>query len=99
MVAAASENTAKTTAPASPSAAVGLRIHCFGTVDILVNGRSLSPLDSRFHASRECELMAFLAYWSASKRHAFVDRATILEALVPEELEDAEADEGADDHD
>lgn len=97
--AAAGESGAKTSAFTSSAASVGLRIHCFGTVDILVNGRSFSPLDSRFHASRECELMAFLAYWSAAKRHAFVDRATILEALVPEELEDEEPDDGADDHD
>ncbi len=97
--AATGETGAKAPVLTSSAASVGLRIHCFGTVDILVNGRSLSPLDSRFHASRECELMAFLAYWSAAKRHAFVDRATILEALVPEELEDEEPDEGADDHD
>jgi hypothetical protein len=72
-----------------------LRVVCFGTVDILASGKSLSPLDSRFRSSREFELMAFLAHSAATRRQAFVDRSTITEALLPEETEDDLADESS----
>jgi hypothetical protein len=87
------------TASGVETASGGLRIVCFGTVDILVAGQPLSPLDSRFRSSREFELMAFLAHAAAPRRQAFVDRATIIDALVPEELGDNEDEEHPDDGD
>lgn len=72
-----------------------LRVVCFGTVDILTNGKPLSPLDSRFRSSREFELMAFLAYSAALRRQTFVDRSAITEALLSEEMDEDSADESA----
>ncbi len=69
---------------------------CFGTVDILVGGKSLSPLESRFRSSREFELMTFLAHWAVTRRGAFVDRGTITEALLAEELSDPDDEDVAD---
>jgi tetratricopeptide (TPR) repeat protein len=80
--------------------APAVRIVCFGTVDILLNGTPLSPLDSRFRASREFELLAFLAQSAALRRQAFVDRSTITEALLTEGLDedDDEIDSDGEDY-
>lgn len=81
--------------PESAETPALLRVVCFGTVDILTNGKPLSPLDSRFRSSREFELMAFLAYSAAMRRQTFVDRSAITEALLSEEMDEDAADEGA----
>lgn len=81
--------------PESAETPALLRVVCFGTVDILTNGKPLSPLDSRFRSSREFELMAFLAYGAAMRRQTFVDRSAITEALLSEEMDEDTADEGA----
>jgi tetratricopeptide (TPR) repeat protein len=69
---------------------LAVRIVCFGAVDLLLDGVPLSPVDSRFRASREFELLAFLAHSAALKRQSFVDRSAITEALLAEGLDEDE---------
>jgi hypothetical protein len=92
--------TTTASSPAEAGVTPAVRIVCFGTVDMLLDGAPLSPLDSRFRASREFELLAFLAQSAAQRRQTFVDRSTITEALLAEGLdeEDDEIDGDGEDY-